>query len=908
MEAEDVLVLSRKYTERLIQGAGDPAVVQNVTKIANISTNGTIHNITPIPTTGRRVVMPATGWLNILGAPSSYISVRNETSGEYQNISNQAREALTTITMAVTKGDSLYFDEVTGGIREIKVLEVPPVDGTQYIKAKDVLFEGVINSTGNKVMNGNADDYDDIMINVVGEFNNDRYVNDTFFGKSFSYSRGDDNYLNGVLHGSSIEVIEFANQISSVTMFLEVYGIKYARVDEYVQPMIYKDEEILYTGVITSTGNIKVKDMSEFEEVIIKVAFEFPNTNSFIGAQTLVEGNDNNRFSYQKGSVSALLTIGKVDNTTLNAIEYSMAGTSSSGLYVEVSGKKKVKFDDFVEHVVYKGEETILEYLVTGLNSSIETKSMAEYDKIFAYVTVLANNDREVYCEDLEFFKDKPTKSIITFTSSRCMFDIVYKDDTHIAIEDYHANISGIKGYRLIMKGIKFSKQEDFLKTVAFKERKVLLFHPEDLSLNETLVLDDSLRNFDKVIVEMTYSSGGEIVGSLCSNELPPGESVYLSWTNDYHIKLKRINDETLQVEVLSLNVHFGLRITGYKFAPQEVNINLGLKAKDVLYYGALSKTINLNAKLSDYDEVIAESIYTNDAGDTGTLCSTIVQTGDRIINYLDAIQGSSHNIRFTATDDGVITLTSVPSGNRKLRFTGYKFIEPYTALVEDKTEIAKIPAAEIVENKTFTIPNPVAYYDEIIAQLVIPTPNGKYVVETVPYFPEGLSEGLLVISKSYTYGNQDCRRVDIRFTGAEIELFNINIAPDRDDCDLILYGVKHTSVDDITTKLVIDKSVDTLLERTEISGVMEYELQKTVEPYGMIIAALYGEWASSGLAKVSEISLDAGVPSALIYNYDSDNRAFVNVKVEGSKATVSSFLKGSGIDRLYLKITNHKF
>jgi len=794
MEAEDVLVLSRKYTERLIQGAGDPAIVQNVTKIANISTNGTIHNITPIPTTGRRVVMPATGWLNILGAPSSYISVRNETSGEYQNISNQAREALTTITMAVTKGDSLYFDEVTGGIREIKVLEVPPVDGTQYIKAKDILFEGVINSAGNKVMNGNADDYDDIMINVVGEFNNDRYVNDTFFGKSFSYSRGNDNYLNGILHGNSIEVIEFANQISSVTMFLEVYGIKYARVDEYVQPTIYKDEE------------------------------------------------------------------------------------------------------------------TILEYLVTGLNSSIETKSMAEYDKIFAYVTTLTTNGREVYCEDLEFFKDKPTKSIITFTSSRCMFDIVYKDDTHIAIEDYHANISGIKGYRLIMKGIKFSKQEDFLKTVAFKERKVLLFHPEDLSLNETLVLDDSLRNFDKVIVEMTYSSGGEIVGSLCSNELPPGESVYLSWTNDYHIKLKRINDETLQVEVLSLNVHFGLRITGYKFAPQEVNINLGLKAKDVLYYGALSKTINLNAKLSDYDEVIAESIYTNDAGDTGTLCSTIVQTGDRIINYLDAIQGSSHNIRFTATDDGVITLTSVPSGNRKLRFTGYKFIEPYTALVEDKTEIAKIPAAEIVENKTFTIPNPVAYYDEIIAQLVIPTPNGKYVVETVPYFPEGLSEGLLVISKSYTYGNQDCRRVDIRFTGAEIELFNINIAPDRDDCDLILYGVKHTSVDDITTKLVIDKSVDTLLERTEISGVMEYELQKTVEPYGMIIAALYGEWASSGLAKVSEISLDVGVPSALIYNYDSDNRASVNVKVEGSKATVSSFLKGAGIDRLYLKITNHKF
>lgn len=545
-------------------GAGDPAIVQNVTKIANISTNGTIHNITPLPTTGSRVVMPATGWLNILGNPSSYISVRNETSGEYQNISNQAREALTTITMAVTKGDSLYFDEVTGGISEIKVLEVPPVDGTLYIKAKNVLYTNTIEAykTFDAPIDFDMDEYDELYLNAY---------------------------------------------------------------------------------VIFSDGTIM-----------------FASSNS----------------------------------------------------------------------IPKDGKFTRMEYL--------------NYNGLAAFGDFVIRNNA-------------------------------------IRIENVRANkFSMFIGFDYEIVGIKYARADEIVQPIGLKKREVLM--NENVASGKVIDLKQDLTEWDLIIATQHDGLNGK---SMCSNIVYINNVTELIYPS-YAIAFKLTDKGLFTVTTYQGGGNRAVELVGYKFAPQEVNINLGLKAKDVLYYGALSKTINLNAKLSDYDEVIAESIYTNDAGDTGTLCSMIVQTGDRIINYLDAIQGSSHNIRFTATDDGVITLTSVPSGNRKLRFTGYKFAPQ-----------------EII--------NPI-------------------------------------------------------------------------------------------------KSVDTLLERTEISGVMEYELQKTVEPYGMIIAALYGEWASSGLAKVSEISLDVGVPSALIYNYDSDNRASVNVKVEGSKATVSSFLKGSGIDRLYLKITNHKF
>ena len=64
MEAEDVLVLSRKYTERLIQGAGDPAIVQNVTQLANITTNGKVHDIDFTNfIDGETIIAPATGWM-----------------------------------------------------------------------------------------------------------------------------------------------------------------------------------------------------------------------------------------------------------------------------------------------------------------------------------------------------------------------------------------------------------------------------------------------------------------------------------------------------------------------------------------------------------------------------------------------------------------------------------------------------------------------------------------------------------------------------------------------------------------------------------------------------------------------------------------------------------------------------
>lgn len=811
MEAEDVLVLSRKYTERLIQGAGDPAIVQNVTKIANISPNGNVVDIDRINiTSGSSFVAPVTGWLNavVTHTGKAYLSLYIE-GGYGDNNDRYSDNGFVSITMPVTKGDVITIN-YTGTIGVLKVFEVEPIE-PKYITSEKLLavVDGSTFTQGLTIQMNDLSSYSHLKLVIYGGL-------DTYGDRIYDLSKAERIVYERILSPNKLNVFYFIlekkdsgltvssvyipNDISLTGTEFRFYGINDINVKDLVNPIVTDEKKLLYSGRITNNGNIMVGDMSKYDKIEIS-GFLTNNSNLiriFDRLPLTKETNHAAMISFQVNDVYTLMETYYVNDTTITINGYKANQLSKWETHIEIYGYNEVLVNDLVNDLVIG--DTVELYKGTPIKGNNKLNGKIEdYDY---YMVELIYNNRQ---REQLFIKVGAPFNLLSPAGGTGYWEV----------------IGTISGYDLNLSTLVIPSSASGVTIIRVTGIKTVTAN----SLIDKLVIRDS-----KELAEIPLSKSGDI-----KSQKVEGLENY-----DY-----------FEVFFIDSNKKYS-------------------SAVNIVRYG---------------ESFMASNQYT--------------------ANLHRSVLGNISN--------GAINIVEV-NGNlypSYVKVIGYKTVSAddiSDIVVSDKAKLVAIKASEVVNGTKRTLPNDISYYDEIIAQLVIPTPNGKYVVETVPYFPEGLSEGLLVISKSYTYGNQDYRRVDIRFTGAEIELFNINIAPDRDDCDLILYGVKNTSVDDITTKLVIDKSVDTLLERTEISGVMEYELQKTVEPYGMIIAALYGEWASSGLAKVSEISLDAGVPSALIYNYDSDNRAFVNVKVEGSKATVSSFLKGSGIDRLYLKITNHKF
>ena len=1041
MEAEDVLVLSRKYTERLMQGAGDPAIVQNVTQIANITPNGKVHEIDFSDlVSGHKIIAPATGWMyaetsrgqagknayvNIFVAKGS-VDFAAPSSHYYSALNDRTYDiGITSALAPVTKGDTveIYFNQPLAALR---IFEVEPIEPKYITDRKELATLNFKEIVPNKIINiDDIDQYDKLEMVIINNSETvSRYIFENKNVNSFlvdynlsvTYLRLIRYAFDKVPEGLKVRS-KSGYEVTLNGMTLYIYGIKNISADDLVNPIVTDEKKLLYSGNVTAGGNITVSDMPKYDNIEMSGFLVLSNGEKriFKSLPYIRDPMRSTLINFELGNVQSFIEAEYVDDTTIRLKNLKAANLNGYILHIEIHGYNDVNVKDLINPVVKDKEKLLYSGYVTG-NGHITVGDMSKYDKIYIKAFSETTNGVRRLFDELELIRgsEKGTHISIYLNKDSLIgfYTIKQVDNTTVSISDYIALNYG-KFYMEIY-GRNEVLVNDLVNDLVIGDTVELYKGTPIKGINK---LNRKIEDYDYYLAELIYNNRQREqlfikVGDPFNILSPAGGTGY--WEFIGVISGDDMNLSTV-VKPSSASGITTLRITGIKtVTAKSLTDKLVLKDSKELAEILLSKSgDNKSQKVDGLEDYDYFEVFFIDANKKYSSAVNIVKYGE---SFMASNQYTTNLHRSILGDisNGAINITEV-NGNlypSYVKVIGYKTVSAddiSDIVVSDRNKLVTIKASEVVNGAKRTLPNDVSYYDEIIAQLVIP--HNNYVVETAPYFPEGLSEGLLVLSKSYTYGNNDYRRIDIRFAGAEIELFNINIAPDRDDCDLILYGVKNTSVDDITPKLVIDgcdllletrikrvesfamnankaydlykivlctndgisvdyaeaglgeaaylnwttssvvnivqakitspevldikeinlesvsvdtikvyginhtdvnklalKSVDTLLERTEISGVMEYELQKTVEPYGMIIATLYGEWASSGLAKISEISLDAGVPSALIYNYDSDKRAFVNVKVEGSKATVSSFLKGSGIDRLYLKITNHKF
>lgn len=183
MEAEDVLVLSRKYTERLMQGAGDPAIVQNVTQIANITPNGKVHEIDFSDlVSGHKIIAPATGWMyaetsrgqagknayvNIYVAKGS-VDFADPSSHYYSALNDRTYEiGITSALAPVTKGDTvkIYFNQPLAALR---IFEVEPIEPKYITDRKELATLNFKEIVPNKIINiDDIDQYDKLEMVII---------------------------------------------------------------------------------------------------------------------------------------------------------------------------------------------------------------------------------------------------------------------------------------------------------------------------------------------------------------------------------------------------------------------------------------------------------------------------------------------------------------------------------------------------------------------------------------------------------------------------------------------------------------------------------------------------------------------------------------------------------------------
>lgn len=231
------------------------------TKIANISPNGNVIDLDISGATSPYIITsPATGWINAGCQTPGWIII---TVNGAMSQRAQMTDSNPYVVMPVTKGDTItiVFNKPLASAR---IYEVPPVDGTLYIKNKDILYNGVVLRTGDITVE-DMSDYDEIMVSVGLALDGETINFSTLALQKDGERIMFDNYYNGrILHMALSMVNDTTLNVDSYFisgsiakgLAISVTGIKYARVDEYIPPVVKESEKLILNAVISNMGPI----------------------------------------------------------------------------------------------------------------------------------------------------------------------------------------------------------------------------------------------------------------------------------------------------------------------------------------------------------------------------------------------------------------------------------------------------------------------------------------------------------------------------------------------------------------------------------------------------------------------------------------------------------------------------
>ena len=365
MEAEDVLVLSRKYTERLIQGAGDPAIVQNVTQLANITTNGKVHDIDFTNfIDGETIIAPATGWMYAetsrgQAGKSAYVNIyvsknsvdfTDPSSHYYAALNDRNYEiGITSALVPVTKGDTveIYFNQPLTALR---IFEAEPIE-PKYITSEKLLAE--VNASTLRVgSNIQIDDLSSYKYLKVAIYNGselyghsvyDLLENTTIiYDWKVSATKAEVYRLviNKTNAGFTVAGINIPSGLSLTPVKLRFYGSIDVDVKDLTIPIVTDEKKLLYSGRVTTAGNITVNNLEAYDNVEISAYLTLSNGEKriFESLPFTRELKHTTIISFELGNVQSFIEAEYMGGETIYLKNLKGNNLNNYVLYIEVYG------------------------------------------------------------------------------------------------------------------------------------------------------------------------------------------------------------------------------------------------------------------------------------------------------------------------------------------------------------------------------------------------------------------------------------------------------------------------------------------------------------------------------------------------------------------------------------------
>lgn len=548
---DDASVEETKVVDLDIGGSSAP-ISQNVTKIANISTNGKVHDIDFTNfIDGETIIAPATGWMyaetsrgqagknayvNIYVA-KDHVDFEDSSSHYYSALNDRVYDIGNTSSLApVTKGDTveIYFNQPLTALRIFEVEPIEPKYLTDRTELASLMWSDAV---ADKIIEvDDLDQYDQVEFELSNNIDGtiaegvSRYVFNNANLNAFQFDYNLSVTKLAMIRWLFDKIPEGLN-IRSRTGYsgdfngvnIKIYGVKTINVDDLVNPIVTDEKKLLYSGNVTGNGDITVGDMSIYNRINIKAFVENPDGSRrlFEDAELIKESGKHTFISINlnANSVIGFYRVTYINGTTIGISDFVALNVSGLKFYTEIYGYNEVLVNDLINELALKSVDTLLEMTeITATGEIPLSKPISEYDRVELSVYAEFSSGTIYKINTMIMEDDIPASFVYPSLNNSNMiraflFNVKLHESQITVISIGHEPV--INKVFAKVEGYKFAPQEiinpeDLKPVVETKKVRTLLFDTELLFGGQMGELPVTNETFDYLTVEIWGSQSND--------------------------------------------------------------------------------------------------------------------------------------------------------------------------------------------------------------------------------------------------------------------------------------------------------------------------------------------------------------------------------------------------------------
>lgn len=828
-------------------GGGGQTIQQNVTKIANISPNGNVINI---PLTGivnnSKIVMPATGWLQAKITGAGYISLSVGDRVVY-NDANSSGAYYAEIT--VTKGDTVVINFPSGAtLSALQIFEVPPVDGTLYVKAEESIFKSHIDKSGTYKVDVDLSQYDKISARCWdGNRGAIGYLDETII---------DGTIWNAVIYSENFYVYYTLSEDGTVSVpalkgsseyALELIGKKYARVDEYVPPVGLRERKVLMHETVSANKVIDLKqDMTEWD-LIVATQYDGSDNGQIMCSNKVVLGHPvvlfyNEyviEFILSEKGIFTVTTYQNYDNRVVELVGYKFAPQEN------------------ITHVIEKGDELLASVPLSdiAIGSRILDKDISGYDKLIFNVS---DSDNFVY-DNKNYGIKKILNWMLSGTSFKSYRLGMAFDENGISCNELvmPSGYTPSSSTFLNIYGRKIVQIEDYIQPLTFKKSEVVFEKVNTGKGLHPLISGVKVNDYDLLVGEIWYNNMLFAQQTIKVGDRFALERVYGSAKFQAQGDITENGVNILLSEYTGNSSPVTLKFTGYKLEPQEVNVNLVTEPEVKLAEVDISAGATILLDGNPYTNYRLQML-----SNTGMLLDSVnAKVGDTaFLKFVKKDSDEIAQVELTSADSFTIkTWASDANLNRKIAIYGINEVNADDLVNKLALESVDVlyPRTAITEAGTIALSKSASEYDQVIATLYGDWAGSIAKVDEI-IIEEGTISSLL-----YNFDATNKIGCNVAVNGSSCAISNITRMSDVDGMLLKIVGYKFVKEEPATPTPLHKTEMTILYENADVQfEASDYDLSDSASNFDLIVVSVYMDimtTADTFHAKIGEITMAIG-------------------------------------------------